>query len=70
MTTQAHLYKVGDLLNVPATGWPAPELAQDDCRPLFRWFANKADSRRQVREAFKTTNPEPSKTVRNTKADI
>jgi hypothetical protein len=31
------------------TGWPAPELAQDDCRGLFRWFASKPDARRLVR---------------------
>jgi hypothetical protein len=33
------------------TGWPAPELAQDDCRGLFRWFASKPDARRLVRAA-------------------
>lgn len=32
------------------TGWPPPALAQDDCRPLFRWFASKPDARRLVRE--------------------
>jgi hypothetical protein len=32
------------------TGWPAPELAQDDNRKLFRWFADRLDSRRRVRE--------------------
>jgi hypothetical protein len=32
------------------TGWPAPELAQDDNRKLFRWFADRLDSRRLVRE--------------------
>jgi hypothetical protein len=31
------------------TGWPAPELAQDDCRGLFRWFASRPDARRLVR---------------------
>ncbi len=33
------------------TGWPMPELMQDDCRPLFRWFASKPDSRHLVRIA-------------------
>lgn len=36
------------------TGWPAPELMQDDCRPLFRWFADRMDSRRMVRLALET----------------
>jgi putative glutamine amidotransferase len=35
----------------PKTGWPPPELAQDDCRGLFHWFASKPDSRRLAREA-------------------
>jgi hypothetical protein len=40
-------------LSVPLrTGWPAPALAQDDHRPLFRWFASKPDARRLVRDAF------------------
>jgi hypothetical protein len=52
VTTQAHLYKQDDALKVPAkTGWPAPELAQDDHRPLFKWFASRLDARRRVREA-------------------
>lgn len=33
------------------TGWPTPELMQDDCRELFRWFASKPDSRRLVRDS-------------------
>lgn len=33
------------------TGWPMPELMQDDCRALFRWFASKPDSRHLVRIA-------------------
>jgi len=33
------------------TGWPMPELMQDDCRPLFRWFASKPDSRHLARIA-------------------
>lgn len=33
------------------TGWPAPALAQDDHRPLFKWFASRLDARRLVREA-------------------
>jgi len=33
------------------TGWPAPELAQDDHRKLFAWFASRLDSRQRVREA-------------------
>ncbi|WP_157266428.1 hypothetical protein [Azohydromonas aeria] len=33
-----------------ATGWPPPALAQDDCYPLFAWFASKPDARRLVRE--------------------
>lgn len=36
---------------VEKTGWPMPELMQDDCRPLFRWFASKPDSRHLVRLA-------------------
>ena len=32
------------------TGWPAPALAQDDCRALFQWFADRANSRQQVRD--------------------
>lgn len=36
----------------PKTGWPAPELAQDDHRGLFRWFASKPDARERVREAL------------------
>lgn len=35
------------------TGWPMPALMQDDCRALFRWFANRLGSRRLVREAAK-----------------
>lgn len=34
----------------PHTGWP-PGLLQDDSRGLSRWFANKPDARRRVREA-------------------
>lgn len=34
------------------TGWPMPALMQDDCRELFRWFANRLGSRRLVREAI------------------
>lgn len=41
----------------PKTGWPAPELMQDDHRGLFRWFASKPDARRQVREALGCTLP-------------
>lgn len=37
--------------DLPKTGWPAPALAQDDHRPLFRWFASKPDARRLVRAA-------------------
>lgn len=32
------------------TGWPAPVLLQDNDRGLFRWLANRCDSRRLVRE--------------------
>jgi hypothetical protein len=32
------------------TGWPPPELMQDDDKRLFAWFASKPDSRRLVRE--------------------
>lgn len=35
---------------MPHTGWP-PGLLQDDSRALSRWFANKPDARRRVREA-------------------
>jgi hypothetical protein len=38
-------------MNSPTTGWPAPELAQDDCYPLFAWFASKPDALRLAREA-------------------
>lgn len=34
------------------TGAPPPELAQDDCRGLFRWFAERLGARRLVREAL------------------
>lgn len=33
------------------TGWPMPELMQDDCRALFRWFASKPDARHLARVA-------------------
>jgi hypothetical protein len=35
----------------PRTGWP-PGLLQDDCRPLFRWFASRIDARWVVRMVF------------------
>lgn len=43
------------------TGWP-PGLLQDDNSRLSRWFANKPDARRIVREniaAMKEQNPQP-----------
>jgi hypothetical protein len=33
------------------TGWP-PGLLQDDCRALFRWFANRIDARWACRKAI------------------
>lgn len=41
----------GSSLDGGMTGWP-PGLLQDDCRKLFRWFADRVDSRRAVREAL------------------
>lgn len=34
------------------TGWP-PHLLQDDCRKLFRWFADRIDARWVLRSIFK-----------------
>lgn len=41
----------GPKIGPKTTGWPAPALCQDECRPLFRWFAERLGSRRLVREA-------------------
>ena len=38
------------------TGWPSPVLAQDDNHPLFRWFAERMNSRQHVRD----NTPEPT----------
>jgi hypothetical protein len=35
----------------PRTGWPPPELAQDDHSKLSKWFAGKPGARRLAREA-------------------
>jgi hypothetical protein len=35
----------------PRTGWPPPELAQDDHAKLSKWFASKPGARRLAREA-------------------
>ena len=35
------------------TGWP-PDLLQDDCRKLFRWFANRIDARWVLRQTLKS----------------
>jgi hypothetical protein len=35
----------------PRTGWPPPELAQDDHAKLSKWFAGKPGARRLAREA-------------------
>ena len=35
------------------TGWP-PYLLQDDCRKLFRWFADRIDARWALRKALET----------------
>lgn len=40
------------------TGWPAPALAQDDSRGLFRWLASKPDSRVCVRASL---DPQPDR---------
>jgi hypothetical protein len=43
------------------TGWPTPPLLQEDSRELFKWFANRINSRQQVRETMETLyNREPS----------
>jgi glutaredoxin 3 len=34
------------------TGWP-PGLLQDDCRKLFRWFADRIDARWVLRQTLK-----------------
>lgn len=34
------------------TGWP-PYLLQDDCRKLFRWFADRIDARHTLRNVLK-----------------
>lgn len=51
MTYQPHHSEDVTLKPVPRTGWPAPALAQDDERQLFRWFASRLDTRRRVRES-------------------
>jgi hypothetical protein len=33
------------------TGWP-PYLLQDDCRKLFRWFADRVDARWTLRQVL------------------
>lgn len=37
------------------TGWP-PGLLQDDCRPLFKWFANRIDARWTLRKVLSELN--------------
>lgn len=36
------------------TGWP-PGLLQDDSKGLSKWFSNKPDAKRRVREALAAT---------------
>jgi hypothetical protein len=36
---------------IPKTGWPPPELMQDDCKGLSQWLSNTPFARLHAREA-------------------
>jgi hypothetical protein len=53
---------LSDAANEPPlkTGWPAPDLAQDDHRGLSRWFASKPDARLLACESSERIASEPT----------